>query len=290
MDVPKRTWGVGIALAGFVALTAVALLRPRQGVEGPASTSIKPAKPGSDACCVTDELASRASHLVSPPKAPAAAGPSARLLGRVLLPWPEKKKSEFAYTLYVLAADGGIEETKTLVNTDRFDLTILRPGRKALLFYPVLDSMTLASQVVVVPEHGDVDVVLKPQLPSLLEGRVVDGNGAGVGGLTVEAGEEWALSQELYLDGKPASAARIERTELPPAGSPGVSVTTVRIDPLAGRITRRVTSDSHGRFRLAISSPSDPLSVRVLRGKSEVIKEETVLPANGKVRIVVPNQ
>ena len=64
----------------------------------------------------------------------------------------------------------------------------------------------------------------------------------------------------------------------------------LRIDPLAGRLTRSVTSDSRGHFALPISSATDPLPLTILRGKTDVLKEEVVFPANGPVRIVVPNQ
>ena len=159
------------------------------------------------------------------------------------------------------------------------------PGRKALLFYPTLEGLTCAWQVVLVPEHGDVDVVLKPQLAALVSGRVVDANGAGVGGVTVSSQEPLTLSQELYLQGKPVSAEGVERT-----ATPETTPVTVRIDPLAARITRSVTSDARGHFILPTSSATDPLSLAILRGKTDVLKEETVLPANGPVRIVVPNQ
>ena len=48
-----------------------------------------------------------------------------------------------------------------------------------------------------------------------MSGRVVDANGAGVGGVTVSSQEPLTLSQELYLQGKPVSAEGVERTATP---------------------------------------------------------------------------
>ncbi len=286
---PKLTWGIGIALAGVVALTAVAIARPRRDVELPPPGKSS-GKPVLDSCCLADELASRSAHLTpATPPAPVAVA-TVRVRGRVQLPWPEKKKSEYGYTITVFTPEGKIESQLSFVNTERFELPAVSPGRKALLFCPVMASMTFASTVIVVPERGDVDIVLKPQLPALLTGRIVDAGGSGIGGVTVSAQESLSLTQELYLQGKPSSAAVLEWSEVPLPGTPETSPMGLRIDPLAGRLTRSVTSDSRGHFTLPISSATDPLPLTILRGKTDVLKEEVVLPANGPVRIVVPNQ
>ncbi len=283
---PKWTWGIGIALAGVIALTAVAIARPKREVDGPTSPSGKSSgKPMLDSCCLADELASRASHVAPSVKPVEVAAVAVRLRGRVLLPWPERKKSEYSYVIYLFTPEGKVEGVSTFNNRELFELPNVTPGRKAVLFYPTIETLTIASQVVVVPERGDSDVTLKPQLATLLAGRVVDANGAGVGGVTVSSQEALSFPQELYLQGKPATAAGVERT-----GAQDTSSVAVHIDPLAAKVTRSVLSDSRGHFSLPISSRNDPVPLTILRGKTELLKEETVLPANGPVRIVVPNQ
>jgi hypothetical protein len=169
----------------------------------------------------------------------------------------------------------------------------LTPGRKAILFYPLLENLTFPYQVVDVPAAGTVEVALRPRVPYLLSGRVVDANGAGVGGVMVIAQEILQLPSELYPQGKPAEAAMIEKTSDPvvspvaPALEDIVS-TYVRIDPLAGRFSRGVTTDAKGHFALPVSSPTDPVPLTISRSKSEVLKEETVLPGAAPARIVVP--
>jgi hypothetical protein len=290
MKVSKLTWGIAIALAGAVALTSFAMLRPRREVEAPPSLGRPADQRMSDASCLVDELASRAAHLAPESKVAAPATAAVRLRGRVLLPWPEKKKSEYSYAIYLFTPEGKVEGPATFVNTDRFELPSVSPGRRAVLFCPVLENLTFASQVILVPEQGDVDVTLKPQLTYLLAGRVVDANGAGVGGIFVTMHEPLTLSAELYLGGKPASAATVERTMSSAPGVQEVSPMTILIDPLKGDITRSVTADSRGRFALPLASPTDPVSLSLGRSKTEFIKEETVLPGPDGVRIVVPNQ
>jgi hypothetical protein len=288
--VPKLTWGIGIALSGVLALTTVALLRSRRPADAPqvAPRSNEPRM--SDASCLSDEKASRAAHLVPETRPPESVATTARLRGRVLLPWLEKKKSEYSYAISLLTPEGKVEGTSLFVNTDRFEFPSVHPGRRAVLFCPVVENLTFASQVVVVPERGDVDVIIKPQLTYLLAGRVVDANGAGVGGLTITVKEPLTFPAELYLQGRPATAEVVERTMQTAPGVQDPTPTTVLIDPLKGLISRNVTADSRGHFGVALASPTDPVSLLIRRGKTEVIKEETVLPSGGAVRIVVPNQ
>ncbi|HLY73213.1 MAG TPA: hypothetical protein VKU80_03775, partial [Planctomycetota bacterium] len=66
--------------------------------------------------------------------------------------------------------------------------------------------------------------------------------------------------------------------------------TYVHIDPVAGKLSRGVTADAKGHFRLPVTSPVDPVPLTILRGKSDVLIEETVLPGSGPVRVIVPNQ
>jgi len=288
--VPKLTWGIGIALAGVLALTSLALLRSRRLADLPPTAPRSSAPAISDASCLADEKASRAAHLVPETRPAEPAGPGARLRGRVLLPWLEKKKSEYSYAVYILTAEGKVEGQSLFVNTDRFDFPSISPGRRAVLFCPVVENLTFASQVVVVPERGDVDVSVKPQLSYLLAGRIVDANGAGVGGLTIVVQETLTFPAELYLQGRPVTAEVVERTVQTTPGVQDVTPTTVVIDPLKGLISRSVTADSRGHFGLPLASPTDPVSLSIRRGKTEVLKEETVLPSGGAVRIVVPTQ
>jgi len=288
--VPKLTWGIGIALAGALALTSVALLRSLRPSVSPPPPPRSGEPRTSDASCLSDEKASRAAHLVPETKPAEPAAAAARLRGRVLLPWLEKKRSEYSYAIYLLTPEGKVEGPWMFVNTDRFELPSVGPARRAVLFCPVVENLTFASQVVVVPERGDVDVSIKPQLSTLLAGRVVDANGVGVGGLTITVQEPLTFPSELYVQGRPAAAEVLERTMLSALGVQDPTPTTVLIDPLKGLILRRVTADARGHFGVALASATDPVSLSIVRGKAEVIKEETVLPSGGGVRIVVPNQ
>jgi len=253
------------------------------------------AKPLSDASCLADERASRGSFMTPETKPVDASSPAGRVKGRVLLPWQERKKTTYAYALYAFSPDGKVEGPKNVVNTDQFEWIGLTPGRKAILFYPLLENLSFPYQILEVPASGAVEMVLRPAIPFLLSGRVVDANGRGVGGVMVIAHEIIQLANDLYLQGRPAEAAVVEKTSDPvispaaPAIEDIVS-TYVRIDPLAGKLSRGVTTDAKGHFALPVASPSDPVSLTINRGKGDVLKEETVLPGGGAVRIVVPTQ
>jgi len=287
--VRKWTWGL-LPLAIVLGFAAGRYTQPPAAPPAAAS----PQQPPSDASCLVDEVATRGKTPPLPPPATAVASTSSRLRGRLQLPWQERKKSSYAYAIYAFTADGKVEGGKQFTNTDRFELE-LGPGRKAVMFYPLLENLSFPFQVVEVPERGEVEVLLRPRVPYLLSGRVVDANGAGVGGVTVVAHETIALPQELYLQGRPAEAAVVEKSSDPVVSPAGPAVedivsTYVRIDPLAGRLSRGVTTDAKGHFNLPVTSASDPVPLTVQRGKVEVLKEETVLPGAAPLRIVVPNQ
>ncbi|HLY11511.1 MAG TPA: hypothetical protein VKW04_19570, partial [Planctomycetota bacterium] len=173
------------------------------------------------------------------------------------------------------------------------ELSGLAPGRKSILFYPLLENLGFPYQIVDVPPNGVVEVVLRPRVPFLLSGRVVDANGSGVGGVMVIAQESIQLPNELYVQERPSEATIVEKTSEPvvnPA-APAVEdiVTTyVRIDPLAGRLSRGATTDARGHFSLPVTSATDPVPLTISKGRVTVLKEETVLPNGGAVRIVVP--
>jgi hypothetical protein len=294
-NVGKLTWGIVIAAAAALSLTAVALVRV--GKEPPADP--QPARSSeklhSDSSCIADELASRSRMMTKEPPPPPAAPAGGVVKGHVTLPWQERKKPSYAYAIYAFTTDGKIEGPKTFANTDQFELPGLTAGRKAILFYPLLENLSFPYQVVEVPSAGTVEVTLRPRVPFLLSGRVVDANGAAVGGVMVVAQETLPLPSELYQQGRPAEAAVVEKTSEPvvnPAAPPVEEIvsTYVRIDPLSGHLARGVTTDARGHFSLPVSSPTDPVPLVLRRGPSDVLKEETVLPSAGGIRIVVPTQ
>jgi len=291
--VRKLTWGIVILAAGTITLTGVILLRRPSA--GPPLAPPPAPKKLSEASCLADERASRGSFMTPEPKASPDASPSGRVKGTISLPSQERKKSSYAYAVYAFSADGKLEGPVNFANTDQFELTGLVPGRKAILFYPLLENLSFPYQVVDVPPSGGAEVSLRPTVPFLLSGRVVDANGRGVGGVLVVARESIQLPGELYLQGRPPEAAAVEKLSEPvvnPASppTPEIASTYVRIDPWAGTLSRGVTTDAKGHFGLPISSPTDPVPLSIRRGKSEVLIEETVLPGSGPVRILIPNQ
>jgi hypothetical protein len=293
MTVGRLTWGLVIFAAAVASVTAVAVVRARREPDAGVRPAGSPAKHESDASCLADEKAARGAWM-SPPSRPAPpAAVTGTVRGRIALPWQERKKSSYQYAIYAFTAEGKVEGPKTYTNTEQFEMDGLTPGRKAILFYPLLENLTFPYQVVEVPAGGSVEVALKPRVPYLLNGRVVDANGAGVGGVMVVAQETIQLPAELYQQGRPAEAAIVEKTSEPvvspvaPAPEDIVS-TYVRIDPLAGRFSRGVMTDAKGHFALPVTSPTDPVPLTITRGKSEVLKEETVLPGAVPARIVVP--
>jgi len=293
MNMGRLTGGLLILAAAVASVTAVAVVRARRGPSEKVLPAPSPGRRESDASCLADEKAARGAWMAPPsrPAPPAAVAGTVR--GRVALPWQERRKSSYQYAIYAFTADGKVEGPKTVTNTDQFEMDGLSPGRKAILFYPLLENLSFPFQVVDVPAGGVSEVTLKPTVPSLLRGRVVDANGVGVGGVMVIAQEPLPLPAELYAQGRPAEAAVVEKTSEPavspvaPAPEDLVS-TYVRIDPLAGRLSRGVTTDAKGYFALPVSSPTDPVPLTIFRGRSEVLKEETVLPGGAPARIVVP--
>jgi len=293
--VGKLTSGVAIAAAALIGLAAGWVLRSRREAPPGPSPSAAESKPLSDSSCLADERASRGNFMSPPAKTALAAIPEGSVKGKVALPWQERKKSTYAYALYAFTADGKVEGPRNVVNTEVFEWTGLSPGRKAILFYPLLENLSFPYQIVDVPSSGAVEVTLRPAIPFLLSGRVVDANGRGVGGVMVIAHESIQLANDLYLQGRPSEAAIVEKLSDPvispaaPAVEDIVS-TYVRIEPLAGRLSRGVTTDAKGHFALPVASPTDPVSLTINRGKADVLKEETVLPQAAGVRIVVPTQ
>lgn len=291
----NRAWGIAVLAAGLIGLGAGWFLRSRQV---PAAAPTPPASEAmkiSDASCLADEMATRGAFLTKPATPVDPAAPAGRIRGRLTLPWQERKKTSYAYAVYAFGADGRVEGPKNFTNTDRFELTGLAPGRKAVLFYPLLENLTFPYQVVEVPAAGEVEVTLRPRVPYLLSGRVVDANGAGVGGVTVIVHETVPLPAELYLAGRPSQASGVERTNEATVTPSGPAIedivnTYVKIDPLAGRISRGVTADTRGHFRLPVTSATDAVPLSIVRGAGELLKEETVLPGGADLRIVVPNQ
>ncbi len=286
----KWTWGL-IPLAVVFGFAAGRATRTPSAPPRPPAAE----KPVSDASCLVDEIATRGKTPPLPPAAsPAVVASSSRLRGKLQLPWLERKKSSYAYAIYVFTAEGKVEGGQQFTNSDRFELD-LPPGRKAVMFYPLLENLSFPWQVVDLPDQGEIEVLLRPKVPFLLTGRVVDANGAGVGGVMIVAHESIPLPQELYVKAVPDEAAVVEKTSDPvvnpvaPAIEQIVS-TYVKIDPKAGRLSRGVTTDAKGHFNLPVSSATDPVSLTVQRLKGDVLKEETVLPGAGAARIVVPNQ
>jgi len=292
--VQNKTWALSVLAAGLLGLAAGWFLRSTRDPGMPPPASPEPKKV-SDASCLADEMAARAKWLAkegAPAETPPAAG---RVRGRLTLPWQERKKSSYAYAIYAFTADGKVEGPRNFTNTDRFEIADGAAGRKAILFYPLLENLTFPYQVVDVPAAGEVEVALRPRIPYLLSGRVVDANGSGVGGVTVIVHETIGLPGDLYLAGRPATAAVVERSSeaaVSPAAPAMEDIvnTYVKIDPLAGRLSHGVTTDTKGQFRLPVTSPTDPVPVSIVRSPSEVLKEETVLPGSGELRLVVPNQ
>lgn len=287
----KLSAGIAVLAAALIGVAAGWYLRSRQ-VPPPVPVAPK----GSDASCLADELATRGAWMTRESK-PAPAEPAAvgRVRGRLALPWVERKKTSYAYAVYAFCADGRVEGPRNFTNSDRFDVGGLSPGRKAVLFYPLMENLTFPYQVVDVPAGGEVEVALRPRIPFLLGGRVVDANGAGVGGVMVIVHEAIQLPNDLYLTARPATAAIVEKVSeaaVNPAGPALEDIfnTYVKIDPLAGRLSRGVTTDTKGVFRLAVTSPTDAVPVSVARSPSEILKEETVLPGAAELRIVIPNQ
>jgi len=272
--------------------------RYRRSEPKPPAATAAPASKLSDSSCLVDEIAVRGKTPPIPPASAADATAASRVRGRILLPWQERRKSTYAYAVYAFTADGKVEGGKQFTNSERFEFD-LPPGRKAVMFYPLLENLSFPYQVVEVPEGGEGEVVLRPRVQFLLGGRVVDANGAGVGGVTVIAHEAIPLPHELYLQGRPAEAAVVEKlseTVVSPTAPAAEEIVSsyVRIDPLAGRLSRGVTTDAKGHFNLPVSSATDPVSLAVQRGPGQdagqKLKEETVLPAPAGIRVVVPNQ
>ena len=101
-----------------------------------------------------------------------------------------------------------------------------------------------------------------------MKGKVVDANGASVGGVTVTVNESIPLPQELYLQGKPGGDASVTVAfTLPnpqnPTELPGG---TLVIDPVGGSIARSMITDAQGRFSLPVSSDTLPVSLSITRG------------------------
>lgn len=292
----KLTWGIAIAAAAALSLTAVAVVRSRRDPGAGPAPSLPASPKVSETSCLADERGSRAAWMAQEPRHDdGAAATTGSVHGRITLPWQERKKSSYAYAIYAFTAEGKIEGPRNVANTDQFDLTGLSPGRKAILFYPLLENLTFPYQVVDVPAKGTIEVTLRPRIPYLLGGRVVDANGAGVGGVMVIAQETTPLPGELYQSGRPAEALVLEKTSEPVVSPTAPAIedivsTYVRIDPLGGRFSRGVTTDAKGHFHLPVTSPTDPVTLTISRGPADVLKEETVLPAPSGVRIVVPTQ
>jgi hypothetical protein len=268
-------------------------VNPPVAAESPAS---RPA-PGSEATPGRARAALPAESPTPPAAAPGERRRTGRILGRVLLPDPDRSSKHFSYQIYFFGADGTLDGPRTFANNDRFELTSVPPGRKAVFFFSPTEILTCPYQIAVVPEGGDAEVELAPKKCRVLEGKLVDANSGPMGGLYVLASETIGLPQELYLEGKPASVARLD-LEVTAAGAtlsieenPSVIPAQIlKIHPEEGLVLRGTIASPQGKFSVPLSTLEVPVRLSVSRGPSEVIREEVVVPSLGPARIILPNQ
>lgn len=220
-----------------------------------------------------------------------------RVLGRVAFPTAGRNHRVFSYQIYVFSAEGTLDGPRPFANSDRFELTNLPPGRKAVFFFSPTEFLTCPYQIATVPEGGESQVVLAPSACHILEGKVVDANGTAMGGVYVTACETVSLPQELYLEGKPSAIADLETT----VNSAGVTTSigsnpaeipalVLKVQPGEGRILRSAMTDARGKFLMPVSSVDIPISLTVSSGPGEILKEELVIPSSGPARIILPNR
>ena len=220
-----------------------------------------------------------------------------RIVGNVFFPTRDRTHKVFSYQIYVFSAGGTMDGPRPFANSTRFELRNVPPGRYAVFFFSPTEVLTCPYQIATVPEGGESEVEFHPRSCHSLAGKVVDANGAPVGGVYVMAAETIPLPQELYLEGRPSAIEDLETAVnttgvTSPVGSNPAEVPTsiLKIQPGEGRISRGVITDAQGKFSVPLSSADIPVPLTVLRSAAEVLKEEIVLPSAGFARIVLPNQ
>jgi hypothetical protein len=286
---------LSLALLGFMALSLFLYLRGRsrdESVDRPRADVPAPAAPVPP----SDERPPAIAAVPVRPADPAAVPRPGRVLGRVIFPNVDRGRRNFSYQIYVFSADGTMDGPRPVANSDRFELGPLAPGRKAVLFFSPSEFLTCPYQVLVVPEGGDCEVVLRPTACHALEGKVVGANGTPVGGVYVTATETVPLPRELYLEGRPASVVGLDITvsssgvTSPVGANPSeIPVGILKISPLEGLVSRGAITDAQGRFAVPVSTADVAVPLAVSRVPGEVLKEEVVIPKSGFARIIVPS-
>jgi hypothetical protein len=145
--------------------------------------------------------------------------------------------------------------------------------------------------VVTLQDDQVTELVLRPLRSVLLEGVVVDASGQGVFGIDLEFSVVVPLGKAL-----PANESRVHgfaggtgrgggsgrsRYRGSSSGYSGF-LEEDRVD-----LTESVSTDSNGRFQLRLYTGSSAVALRLKRGE-ELIKEESVLPSQSPLRLIVP--
>lgn len=275
-----------VAALGIVALLLLWLLAPRRPEAAAPGNGLSVGPRTAVASPEGASPASKPALAESPAPAPELpARPPGRIVGKVLIP---STVEHYSYRLYVYTSKGP-EARDSLEGVDRFAFDGLTPGQKAVVLISSSGDLGSVVSPVTVLEGQETEVVLSPPAPTFLEGQVVDATGAEVPYLLIAYKEALPLKDVFGANASPTMTSTGEfggTTETYKGRH--LPTRSFSIDPWTGSLSRRVPTDKHGRFRLSLSSSPAALSVQILLGPGTLLKEESVIPSAGPLRLILP--
>lgn len=283
--------GVGVLLLLVLLLVRLNVPRPEsKPTSSPAPSNEVPAAP-------LTAHAKQGEQPVTPqgiePASPKRIARPGKILGSIVLP---EKREAYTYRIYVFSQEGKLERYNMFSCESQFEVANLSPGMKAVVLYSIEGDFTSTHQITTVPEGGESHVVLLPGIPSLLKGTVVNSQGQPLEGVIVATTEQLTLPDALFPNGKPKRSQSIshysgssqfsDRSPTVKKNAKGFS----DIDPIGGKVSRGVATDSKGEFSLPLSSAQTVVHLRVFRDLGSNLAEGDFLPSQAPIRIVVTRE
>jgi hypothetical protein len=277
-----------MAVIGLVAATRV-MFRPVT-VPRPHPISVAPAAPRHEPA--PDAAAAPSPETAAKPVEPAAEAlqPTGWLNVRLDL-GGEPPSGDFR--VIVFSQKGPIHKSEELPGAESFKIGPVSTGKKAVFVFPQKAPFGAALALATVVEDAEVEVRMRLPKAFPIEGVVVDNTGRPVPEVKVDVEEPLALPEfRVSVEGENSMELWVA------SGGGGSGHSTYRggtshysfwMGVGGVEFSYGAGTDSNGRFKLPCCSAQPAVTLKIKRGKV-LIKEESVVPSQGPLRLVIPVQ